>query len=156
MSKCERKVVRKFALETEKLMHCLCPTDKANKITLSKQRALYTKPEGEPPPPMIDVGETKSGIRLYMCSRIRNRTRDLTTPVVVTSRVQGEWKESSTPVGWAVIPGRLVGVDFPAWQVLVHVPARPPPTDLPDTLLTYLPRRHFYRPTSSRKLVVGL
>ena len=31
MSKCERKVVRKFALETEKLMHSLCPTDRANK-----------------------------------------------------------------------------------------------------------------------------
>jgi hypothetical protein len=30
MSKCERKVVRKFALETEKLMHSLYPTDKAN------------------------------------------------------------------------------------------------------------------------------
>ena len=31
MSKCDRKVVRKFALETEKLMHSLCPTNKANK-----------------------------------------------------------------------------------------------------------------------------
>jgi hypothetical protein len=32
MCKCERKVVRKFALETEKLMHSLYPTDKANKV----------------------------------------------------------------------------------------------------------------------------
>ena len=31
MSKCERKVVRKFALEIEKLMHSLYPTDRANK-----------------------------------------------------------------------------------------------------------------------------
>ena len=31
MSKCERKVVKKFALETKKLMHSLCPTDRANK-----------------------------------------------------------------------------------------------------------------------------
>ena len=31
MSKCERKVVRKFSLETEKLMHSLYPTDRANK-----------------------------------------------------------------------------------------------------------------------------
>ena len=31
MSKCERKVVRKFALETEKFTHILCPTDNANK-----------------------------------------------------------------------------------------------------------------------------
>ena len=31
MSKCERKVVRKFALEMEKLMHSLCPTNRANK-----------------------------------------------------------------------------------------------------------------------------
>jgi hypothetical protein len=30
MSKCERKVVRKFALETEKLMHSLYPMDKSN------------------------------------------------------------------------------------------------------------------------------
>ena len=30
MSKCERKVVRKFALETEKLMRSLYPTDAAN------------------------------------------------------------------------------------------------------------------------------
>ena len=28
-SKCERKVVRKFALETEKLMHSLCPTNES-------------------------------------------------------------------------------------------------------------------------------
>jgi hypothetical protein len=32
MSKCKPKVVRKFALETEKLMHSLCPTDRANKL----------------------------------------------------------------------------------------------------------------------------
>ena len=32
MSKCERKVVRKFALEMEKLTHSLCPIDKANKL----------------------------------------------------------------------------------------------------------------------------
>ena len=32
MSKCERKVVRKFALETEKWMHSLYPTDRANKL----------------------------------------------------------------------------------------------------------------------------
>ena len=32
MSKCERKVVRKFALETEKLMHSLYPTDRTNKM----------------------------------------------------------------------------------------------------------------------------
>ena len=89
-------------------------------------------------------------------SRAWNRTWDLPTPVLVTTRVHGEWKESSTPVGWAVIPGRLVGVDFPAWQVLVHVPVSPPPTNLPATLQTYLPRRHTYRPTSSPKLVVGL
>ena len=31
MSKCERKVVRKFAFETEKLMHSLYPIDRANK-----------------------------------------------------------------------------------------------------------------------------
>ena len=31
MSKCECKVVRKFALETKKSMHSLCPTKKANK-----------------------------------------------------------------------------------------------------------------------------
>ena len=31
MSKCECKVVRKFALGTKKLMHSLCPTDKAKK-----------------------------------------------------------------------------------------------------------------------------
>jgi hypothetical protein len=31
MFKCERKVVRKFALETKKLMHGLCPTNIANK-----------------------------------------------------------------------------------------------------------------------------
>ena len=31
MYKCERKVVRKFAFETQKLMHNLCPTDKATK-----------------------------------------------------------------------------------------------------------------------------
>ena len=31
MFKCERKVVRKFTLETKKLMHSLCPTDRANK-----------------------------------------------------------------------------------------------------------------------------
>ena len=31
MSKCEHKVVRNFALEIEKLMHSLCPTDRANK-----------------------------------------------------------------------------------------------------------------------------
>jgi hypothetical protein len=32
MFKCERKVVRKFALETEKLMHSLYPMDIANKF----------------------------------------------------------------------------------------------------------------------------
>jgi hypothetical protein len=32
MSKCERKVVRKFALETEKLMHSLYPMEGANKL----------------------------------------------------------------------------------------------------------------------------
>ena len=31
MSKFERKVIRKFALQTKKLMHSLCPTNKANK-----------------------------------------------------------------------------------------------------------------------------
>ena len=31
MSKCEHKVVRKFGLETEKLMHSLCPRDITNK-----------------------------------------------------------------------------------------------------------------------------
>ena len=35
MSKCERKVVRKFALEIEKSMQSLCPTNKANKIIVS-------------------------------------------------------------------------------------------------------------------------
>lgn len=62
-------------------------------------------------------------------------------------RVHGEWKESSTPAGWTVIPARLVGVDFPARQVLVHVPASPPPTILP-TLHTYMTRHHTYRPTT--------
>ena len=33
MSKRERKVVEKFALETQKLMHSICPIDKANKKT---------------------------------------------------------------------------------------------------------------------------
>src|ERR1700737_1381813 len=40
MSKCERKVVRKFALETKKLMHSPCPTDRANNPLL----------QGESPP----------------------------------------------------------------------------------------------------------
>ena len=31
MPKCEHKVVRKFALETKKSMHSLCPIDGANK-----------------------------------------------------------------------------------------------------------------------------
>ena len=31
-SKCEGKVVRKFALEIKKLMHSLCPIDRANKL----------------------------------------------------------------------------------------------------------------------------
>ena len=31
MSKCERKVVRKSAPETQKLMHSFYPTDRANK-----------------------------------------------------------------------------------------------------------------------------
>jgi hypothetical protein len=39
MSKCERKVVRKFALETEKLMHSLYPMDRANKATNKEQES---------------------------------------------------------------------------------------------------------------------
>ena len=31
MFRCERKVVRKFALETQKLMHSYCPINNANK-----------------------------------------------------------------------------------------------------------------------------
>ena len=31
MFKCERKLVRKFALEIEKSKHCLCPTGSAKK-----------------------------------------------------------------------------------------------------------------------------
>ena len=34
MSKCERKVIWKFALETEKLMHSLYPIDRANKYLI--------------------------------------------------------------------------------------------------------------------------
>ena len=34
MSKCECKVIRKFALETKKSMYSLCPIDKANKPRL--------------------------------------------------------------------------------------------------------------------------
>ena len=36
MSKCERKVVRKFALETEKSIHSLCLTNRANKLLKKK------------------------------------------------------------------------------------------------------------------------
>jgi hypothetical protein len=35
-SKCERKVVRKFALQSENLMHSLCPRDRANKSGWSR------------------------------------------------------------------------------------------------------------------------
>jgi hypothetical protein len=44
MSKCERKVVRKFALETEKLMHSLYPTNKAtkNKKTVELRGSLLS------------------------------------------------------------------------------------------------------------------
>ena len=35
MLKCERKVVRKFALEMEKLMHSLCPTNIAKKLVVT-------------------------------------------------------------------------------------------------------------------------
>ena len=34
MSKCDCEVVRNFALEIEKLMHNLCPTDRANKVVI--------------------------------------------------------------------------------------------------------------------------
>jgi hypothetical protein len=49
MSKCERKVVRKFALETEKLMHSLYPMDRANKSTITSVRSamvsrFYVRP----------------------------------------------------------------------------------------------------------------
>jgi hypothetical protein len=37
-SKCECKVVRKFALEGEKLMHSLCPRDIANKKDREKMQ----------------------------------------------------------------------------------------------------------------------
>jgi len=42
---CECKVVRKFALQTEKLMHSLCPTNRTNKNLWSKSisRAMYLK-----------------------------------------------------------------------------------------------------------------
>ena len=40
MSKCERKVVRKFALETEKSMHNLCPLDKANEVAQGKKHLV--------------------------------------------------------------------------------------------------------------------
>ena len=41
MSKCEHKMVRKFALESEKSMHSLCPTDKTHKYCLlSKMKNL--------------------------------------------------------------------------------------------------------------------
>ena len=33
MCKCEREVVRNFALDTKKLTHSLCPIDKANNYT---------------------------------------------------------------------------------------------------------------------------
>jgi len=36
MSKCECKVVRKFALKTKKSMHSLCPIDNANKPKIDK------------------------------------------------------------------------------------------------------------------------
>ena len=36
--KCERKVVREFALETTKLMHSLYPIDRANKCTQCLQK----------------------------------------------------------------------------------------------------------------------
>lgn len=32
MSKCESKMIKKFTLEMKKLMHSLCPTNKANKF----------------------------------------------------------------------------------------------------------------------------
>ena len=38
MSKCECKVVRKFALKTEKLVHSLCPIDRANKDDFTSSR----------------------------------------------------------------------------------------------------------------------
>ena len=34
MSKCDCEVVRNFALEIEKSMHNLCPTDRANKVVI--------------------------------------------------------------------------------------------------------------------------
>ena len=39
-SKCERKVVRKFALETQKSMHSLYPTDRANKCEYEDMETL--------------------------------------------------------------------------------------------------------------------
>ena len=38
MSKCDCKLVRKFALEIEKLMHILCPTNIANKKKEKRKR----------------------------------------------------------------------------------------------------------------------
>ena len=45
MSKCEHKMVRKFAPETEKLMHSLYPTDKANKLDQNEQDQIMSKCE---------------------------------------------------------------------------------------------------------------
>ena len=42
MFKCERKVIRKFALEAEKSMHKLCPTEKANKYIKCKNTKFST------------------------------------------------------------------------------------------------------------------
>ena len=41
-SKCEYKVVRKFSLETEKLMHNLCPTNRATKTRIDDKEWLST------------------------------------------------------------------------------------------------------------------
>ena len=55
MSKCEHKVVKNSASETKKLMHSLCPTDKANKNwKISKHNRLDLETLGSQPSP--DIG----------------------------------------------------------------------------------------------------
>ena len=41
MFKCEHKVVRKFALETQKLTHSLCPIDRANKFNFIAKNSKF-------------------------------------------------------------------------------------------------------------------
>ena len=43
MSKCERKVVKKFTSKTEKSMHSLCPTDRVNKYKINCIPYEHTK-----------------------------------------------------------------------------------------------------------------